>query len=136
MTNAGPYDPRPDRATLEPLVRAALADERASVTDWTIAPVGYAADTRSPINGGVYRARGTAAIGSEQRAWSLIIKVVHSPAGLPIPEGGGAVFSVEVAEDANGFSYWQREPLAYCSGLLADLPAGISAPRCYAVSEP
>jgi hypothetical protein len=32
------------------------------------------------------------------------------------------------------FSYWRREPLAYASGLLADL-AGVAAPRCLAQGE-
>ena len=33
------------------------------------------------------------------------------------------------------FSYWQREPLLYRSGLLDDLPGGVAAAHCYAVDE-
>jgi hypothetical protein len=31
--------------------------------------------------------------------------------------------------------YWRREALAFKSGLLADLPDGLAAPRCYGVIE-
>lgn len=34
-----------------------------------------------------------------------------------------------------GFSYWERERLAYHSGILADLPPGLSAPHCLSVDE-
>jgi hypothetical protein len=41
----------------------------------------------------------------------------------------------ESETDPQGPHYWQREALAYQSGLLAGLPCGIAAPRCYAASQ-
>jgi hypothetical protein len=41
----------------------------------------------------------------------------------------------QVRVEPSGPSYWKREILAYQSGLLADLPAGFRAPRCFGSVE-
>jgi len=108
-----------DRPRLEPLVARVLG-RPAGVTDWQGHAVygGYGA-----ASGGVYRFRGHARAGGGDRPlpWSLVLKVVRpSPRASEAPAAWG---------------YWKREALAYRSGLLADLPGGIAAPRCYGVDE-
>jgi hypothetical protein len=73
----------------------------------------------NPITSGVFRVAGSARRGDGAVArWSLVLKVVRSPAGL--------------ADDALGAT---REVLAYRSGLLAALE-GVRAPRCHGIDEP
>lgn len=101
-----------DRSTLTPLVRQALADASAEVLDWQI---------QSLSNGGlgIYRFAGRARLQSETTPWSMVLKAL-----APQPE-----------QEASHWAYWKREPLAYTSGVLLDLPDGVVAPRCFAVVE-
>src|SRR5262249_27698367 len=66
--------------------------------------------------GGVWRVTGA--------DWSLVLKVVVRHAGA---DRGG-----DLVDEPGHFFYWRREPAAYASGLLDDLP-GVRAPRCYGV---
>ena len=50
------------------------------------------------------------------------------------PPAGGPGFSLS-GNDPGAQTYWKREALVYGSGLLGDLPAGFSAPRCYGIDE-
>jgi aminoglycoside phosphotransferase (APT) family kinase protein len=68
--------------------------------------------------GGVYRVTGTAALRGRTAAWSMVLKVLVP---LPAPAGPGAG--------------WRREADAYASGLLAALPSGLAAPRCFGIEE-
>jgi hypothetical protein len=67
--------------------------------------------------GGVWRLTGA--------DWSLVLKVVVRHARV---DRGG-----DLVDDPRHF-FWQREPLAYASGLLDDLP-GVRAPRCHRVEQ-
>jgi hypothetical protein len=74
---------------------------------------------------GIFRVSGT---GSDQGAlidWSLILKILVPPGDL----------SVRAVYSQDGFAYWKREAFALSSGLLENLPHGLRAPFCYAVSE-
>jgi hypothetical protein len=62
---------------------------------------------------GVYRFDGTARHEGEPVPWSSVLKVVGRLGD----------------DDERGWDYWRREALAYRSGLLAELPGGLSAPR-------
>jgi hypothetical protein len=66
--------------------------------------------------GGVWRPAGA--------DWSLVLKVVVRHARA---DRGG-----DLVDEAGHFFYWRREPLAYASGLLDDLP-GVRAPRRHGV---
>ena len=105
-----------DRATLTPLVRQALDRERAEVTTWTYKPIYGGAGA----GGSIYRFSGNARDGDEEIPWSLILKAIRAIPGRRSPSSPG---------------YWRREPEAYQSGLLHDLPGGIAAPRCFDVVE-
>lgn len=80
----------------------------------------------TPPTIGVYRVAGVGRDRSSPVHWSVVFKAVRCPpAGLGGPSEG----------DPTARAYWKREILAYQSRLLADLPGGLSAPRCLEVSE-
>lgn len=101
--------------TLRPLVRSALDDETATVVDWFYQPLagGFSGSA-------VYRFQGQAQTSSGVTGWSLILKVINPASGGSAPAD---------------FDYWQREMLLYQSGLLADLPMDLVAPRCFAIVD-
>jgi hypothetical protein len=105
-----------DRAILTPLVRQALDREQAQVIDWAYEPIYGGVG----VGGSIYRFSGTARDGEEELPWSLILKTIHA-----IPQ----------RRSPSAFNYWRREPEAYRSGLLYELPGRVTAPRCYGVVE-
>ncbi len=132
--NTTPTLPQLDRTTLTTVARAALQRPAAVLTEWQPpAPLTDTAAVTNPSSGGVYRVRGSALDDSRPHSWSVILKALHSPAGVVTPDG--SIISREFAEDGSAFNYWRREALAYQSGLLDDLPGGLSAPACFAVAE-
>lgn len=111
-----------DRATLTPLVRRTLGSEDAEVERWehrTLYGGMGAVISRSAL----FRFAGTTRDGERLRPWSLVLKVLARPAA---GDTGPAV------ADLAG---WDRELLTYRSGLLDALPAGLTAPRCFAAEE-
>ena len=119
-----------DQAELIAVVRRALGTERVEVIEWHAHPLSY--DRTSPVSAGVYRVVGTASDGSRSVPWSLVLKVLRSPAGLTMPNG--FVIPRDLPDDPGLFSYWKREALAYGENVLGCLPTGIVAPRCYGVT--
>src|SRR5262245_51467453 len=103
-----------DQATLTPFVRQAVGSETASLIDWQVAPI------RGGARNTLYRFVGNAQHQGKIVPWSLVLKVVPSSIS---------------DDDPTAWFYWKREPLAYQSGLLADLPGGLRAPRCFGVVE-
>src|SRR3712207_5004483 len=127
--------PHLDAAVLTPVVQAALDCPTAIITTWE-PPVPLSSPAVfNPSSGGVYRLRGTAATtdGAASLPWSAVLKVLRSPAGVVTPDG--TIIPREAAEDGSLFLYWKREVLAYQEGLLADLPPGLSAPRCLGIVD-
>lgn len=111
--------PALDRAALTGPVRSALGSETAEIEAWgydlLYGGLGVAIGASA-----VYRVAGTARDRGGTGPWSLVLKVVRDPAhGL--------------APGAAPTEGWDREALAYRSGLLADLSEGLAAPRCYAI---
>jgi hypothetical protein len=103
-----------DQVTLTPLVRQALESASASLIDWQVAPFGGGA-SRS-----VYRFAGRAQDQGKIIPWSLVLKVMSTPS---------------TEEEPSAWHYGRRELLAYQSGLLANLPGGLAAPRCFGIVE-
>lgn len=103
-----------DALTMTRLVRQVLGRDDTELVGWQHhqfqSLLGPAALSK------VFRLSGTARVGGETRPWSLILKALTRPAD-PAPAG------------------WDREILAFRSGLLDDLPAGLVAPRCFAIEE-
>ena len=103
-----------DHETLTPLVRQALGSDSVMLVDWQVAPFGAGAGQC------VYRFAGSAQEQGKTVPWSLIAKVATASTSVDDPSAG---------------RYWKREMLASQSGLLADLPGGLAAPRCFGVTE-
>jgi len=106
-----------DEAVLAPLVRRSLDRENVKILHWQYQPITGGVELESSL----YRFTGDARIEDETLSWTLILKIIQSPA-----EGNG---------DPLSFRYWKREALAYQSGALNDLPGGIAAPQCFATVE-
>jgi len=110
---------------LTAVVRRVLDDAGAEVEVWDATQIhgGIGA-----AGGGVYRFIGTARSAREARPaggarpWSLVLKVLRAPTA-------GTTY------DALAVEGWNREVLTYQSGLLAALPAGLAAPRCFDIGE-
>ena len=73
---------------------------------------------------GIYRLSGRGTDAGQAVPWSLILKILVPPSDL----------STQAVHSPKGFAYWRREADALASGLLNDLPSGLSAPRCFEVS--
>ena len=76
--------------------------------------------------GELYRLTGTGQDQGEAVDWSMILKVLS-------PHATRNAYTA--ADDPSHALYWKREALAYQSGMLADLPGGLSAPRCVTIDE-
>lgn len=101
-------------ALLAPMVRNLLGDPTAVIgDDWSCHLLGGGASEGI----GLYRLSGSASAGGATRPWALVCKVCAPAYGT----------------DPGAWNYPPREPLAYGSGLLAELPGGLVAPRCLAV---
>jgi len=102
-----------------------LRSSTARIDAWEIAALGIGVG--NPVSLGVYRVTGTAEDGGTMIPWSLILKVAQSPANLGLTDWGEGA-------DESHWNYWRREPLLFASGLLEDLPPGLTAPRNAAVA--
>lgn len=106
-----------NQATLAPVVRRALHSDTVEIANWEYRPIHGGSGDLGTGTSGIYRFTGQANDRGEIVPWSLILKVVGSPA-----HGGDA---------QGGF----RELSAYQSGFLDNLPGGLAAPRCYGIVE-
>lgn len=103
-----------------------LGSSTARIDAWEVTALGIGVG--NPVSLGVYRVTGTAEDGGAMIPWSLILKVAQSPANLGLTDLGEG-------SDESHWNYWRREPLLFASGLLEDLPPGLTAPRFYGWSE-
>ena len=108
------------------VVRSMLSNELAEIESRQIDQIG--GGIGNPVSVGIYRVQGVVGNMSSKTTWSVILKVIQSPENVGEKEMGGG-------EDPTHWNYWKREPLVYRSGLLDQLPEGLSAPACYAVEE-
>ncbi len=106
-----------DRRTLTPLVRAALGRPSFEVIDWQYQQIQRGMGDFGAGVSGVARFAGQARDGATQVPWSLILKV------LPPPLDGDDPYETT------------RELHAYRSGVLANLPGGVAAPRLFDAVE-
>ena len=106
--------PALNHTTLTPLVRQALGRDTLELLDWQVQPLHGGSEASSRL----YRIAGSAHQRGAPHAWSLILKGVQGDAAR---------------SDPGHWNYWKRELLAYQSGLLDALPAGLGAPRWFGV---
>jgi hypothetical protein len=103
--------PSLEQDILTDVVRTALGHPSMVLDTWTVQPIANLLNTSTA---GLYRISGTCRDGTSSFPWSVILKVVSAP---PEPRS----------------IYWHREALVYRSSLLTNLPAGLTAPRCFGV---
>jgi hypothetical protein len=101
----------PSEAHVNAAVRAALGDATAEIATCERTPIAWT--VIAPTTADLGRYHGTTTDG---RSWSAIRKVLRRPEGRWNAD-------------------WRREADVYLSGVLADLPPGIVAPRLYAVED-
>jgi hypothetical protein len=118
-----------DAALLRDLVPRVVRSTAELVT-WHCSRLDYGGSNLA--SGGLYRVGGTAQDTGETVSWSLILKIVCSPASL---DEDTRRRPLAPSDDVGHWNYWQREVLAYHSGLLDSLEGGVVAPRCYGVTE-
>lgn len=115
-----------DQPTLTAIVRQATRRDSLQIQDWHASQLGGGAG--NPVSVGLYRFKGFGQDGAEQLAWSVILKILQSPANVGWKNMGEG-------EDQTHWNYWRRELWVYRSGLLETLPAGMAAARCFGVGE-
>src|SRR5215212_8669275 len=111
-----------DPAVLTRVVCAALGSNTVAIERWQVRPAGASAGAATV---GVYHVSGTADDRGTLAEWAIMLKILRPAAAAWNP----------AAREIEHPIYWKREALAYESGLLADLPGGIAAPRCFAIEE-
>jgi hypothetical protein len=116
------HEIKPSRSELTQVVRKALGSDTLELTGWRIEQL---AGGQGPSTRAVYRVSGATLDDGREISWSVILKITTLSKGSSDPY---------FADDSHAL-YWKREALAYQSGLLDDLPAGIVAPRCYGIVE-
>ncbi|MBA2363133.1 MAG: phosphotransferase [Chloroflexia bacterium] len=116
MGNAAELDSI-NRDKLVPLVRTALGTDTLEIIDWQLVPIHGGGGLGTTI----YRVVGTGRDGGKDVDWSIILKIIHA-AGED--------------EEPCDWNHCKREALIYASGMLDDLPAGLSAPRCLGAEDP
>lgn len=108
-----------DQAILTDVVRKDQRDPDLVILDWTVEPLSH--EKIISTTGGLFcfsgQSQGTQGI----QAWKVVLKCINNPKSSK--------------QEPRGWSYWQREILAYKSGFLAQLPVGVRAPRFYQVTE-
>ena len=100
--------------------------ETLQLQDWRVTQLG--GNAGNPVSLGLFRYEGVGQDEGETVAWSVILKVLQSPANVGWQNMGEG-------EDQTHWNYWKRELYVYQSGLLEVLPEGMAAPRCYGVEE-
>ena len=110
---AGPPAHGADRAEVAAVLEASGAPVRA---DDLVADLIFA-EAAASATVGIWRFRGG--------DWSVVLKVIrHGGGGSPMWQSG---------EAADHWYFWEREALAYGSGLLDRLGGGLRAPKCLGV---
>ncbi len=82
----------------------------------------------NPVSLGTYRFEGVGSDRNEWIDWSILLKIIQSPANLGYDNFGEG-------ENQAHWNYWKRELLLYQSRWLESLPEGIRAPVCYDAVE-
>lgn len=121
---AGPGPVGLDVDSLTPVVRAAVGSDTATVTEWSVAPL--RSDDVHFGGGKLFVVHGTAIDRSSTSRWSVVLKLVAREDDER---------AMEASDRVADYAYWKREPIAYASGALRDMPGGIVAPECYDVVE-
>jgi hypothetical protein len=105
---------------LTDVVRKQQSSPTFDLLDWSVTPLNH--EKIMDTTGGIYCFSGLGQDSAGERSWAVVLKIVNQPPG-------------EMCQAPTEWCYWQREMLAFQSGLLAGLPGPIRAPACYGVTE-
>ena len=97
-----------DRETLTRLVRRVIQSAKVEVLDWQFRPLG--GGFGNPVSLGLYRFSGKGKDRGETVLWSLVLKVIQSPANVGASDMGEG-------RDQTHWNYWKREMHVYRCGL-------------------
>ena len=112
-----------DRAALEPIVRRALA-RPVTLDAWRAVPFSY--QVTNPLSAGIWRISGAARDGAADVGWSVILKVALSDYEVLLSR-----YPAAFRPELEHAYLWDREVLAYESGIFDRLPRGLAAPRLF-----
>jgi hypothetical protein len=115
-----------DAAALTPIVRQSVRRNNFQILDWQVNQLGGGAG--NPVSVGLYRFEGIGKDEDERMTWSVILKIIQSPANV-------GWLNMGEGDDQAHWNYWKRELLIYQSNLLETLPRGMAAPRCFGAAE-
>jgi hypothetical protein len=82
----------------------------------------------NPVSVGLYRCSGIGQASEGQFNWSVILKIIQSPANVGWENMGEG-------EDQTHWNFWKREWFAYQSDVFSDLPDDFYVPHCYKTYE-
>ncbi|NJD59129.1 MAG: hypothetical protein C3F13_09020 [Anaerolineales bacterium] len=115
-----------NKSRLSSVVRRSLNRNNFQIQGWRTRNMD--GKSANPVSAGLYRFEGVGVDRGEWLDWSVILKVIQSPANLGYSNYGEG-------NDPTHWNYWKRELLIYQSGWLDGLPEGVTAPRCYEAQE-
>ena len=113
-----------DRSTLEPIV-ARVVGRPIAIGEWHSVPFSY--QVTNALSAGIFRISGAALDGAD---WSVVLKVLQ-----PAYDALLGRFPTESRAELEAAYRWDREVLAYESGLFDRLPPGFAAPRALAIDR-
>ena len=108
-----------DLAILTDVVRKDQQDPDLVVLEWRVERLGH--EKIISTTGGLFCFSGQSQGIQGVQPWKVVVKCINNPTASK--------------QDPRGWAYWQREILAFQSGFLAQLPAGVRAPRFYHVTD-
>jgi hypothetical protein len=115
-----------NESKMSTIVRQSLNRSNFRIQGWRVRKLEGGAG--NPASIGIYRFEGVGSDHNEWLDWSILLKIIQSPANLGYDEYG--------EDQGHGhWNYWKRELLLYQSGWLETLPEGIRAPVCYDALE-
>jgi hypothetical protein len=125
-TGNSPALPAVELDHLTAIVRRCTGSVSFQIIDWQIRQLG--GGIGNPVSVGLYRLQGSGWAAETRSDWSVILKVIQSPANVGQTGMGEG-------DDLAHWNYWKRELWVYRSDFLQTLPDGLAAPRCYGVEE-
>lgn len=108
-----------DAAVLTDIVCRDQGRADLEIIDWKVEPLSH--EKIISTTGGLFRFSGSAHNKAGEIPWSVVLKCINNPAPRK--------------QEPRGWSYWQREAMAFKSGFLEHLPPGVRAPRFYGATE-
>lgn len=115
-----------DEKMLCDVVHVSTNRENFQILNWTVIQLG--GGIGNPVSVGLYRYSGMGQASEGQFNWTVILKIIQSPANVGWKNMGEG-------EDQTHWNFWKREWFAYQSDVFSDLPDDFYVPHCYKTYE-